>query len=332
MKKRLRVIIVGCGYFGQKRIQACLQLRSLVDITGIVDTDIANAKKAASSLHVPFAKTIKELLKITPGDVAIVAVPNRYHAPITCEALRCGLHVLCEKPLAISTKEAKKIVAASHLYRRFVKTGSNHRFFPTIQKLHSVLVEGKVGTILSLYGTIGNNGEHTKNSWFWEKHISGGGTYIDNACHVLDIARWCMGDFTTCTGMTQNTFWKQSDVEDIACGIYTTKQGQIANISSSWTQWDGYLSLKITGTKGYVCINSANNNQLIVGDKNGHKKIYDFSNKQPSSYQDELSYFVSCIHSNRQPFPNAADGVAVIQMIEAVYKANKTKRVVHIMS
>jgi len=332
MKNKLRFIIVGCGYFGQKRIQACLQLRSLVSITGIVDTNITIAKKTASSLHVPYAKTIKELLKITPGDVAIIAVPNRYHASIACEALRFGLHVLCEKPLAISVKEAKKIVTASAKYHRFVKTGSNHRFFPTIQKLHRVLVEEKIGTILSLSGTIGNNGEHTKNSWFWKKRISGGGTYIDNACHLLDIARWCMGDFTTCTGMTQNAFWKEANVEDIAYGVYATKQGQIANISSSWTQWDGYLSLKITGTKGYVCINSANNNQLIVGDKNGHTKIYDFSNKPPSSYQDELSYFVSCIQSNKQPLPSAADGMAVIQMIEAVYKAHKTKKIIHIAS
>lgn len=325
------IIIVGCGYFGQKRITACLQLSSSVSIVGVVDIN-KQAKKTATSLHVPYAKTIHELLKTTPADVAIVAVPNQYHAKITCEALRHRLHVLCEKPLTISVKDAKKIVLASKKYHRFVKTGSNHRFFPTIQKLHKIVSEGKIGTVLSFSGTIGNNGSHTKNSWFWNKRVSGGGTYIDNACHILDIARWCMGNFTTCVGVAQTLFWKQSQVEDVACGIYTTKKGQIANISSSWMQWDGYLSIKITGDKGYISIDSQQNNTIIVGDTMGHKRTYDFSNKPATSYQDELKYFLSCIKNNTQPLPSAQDGLAVINMIEAMYTANKTKTSVTIPS
>ena len=68
--------------------------------------------------------------------------------------------------------------------------------------------EGKIGKVLSFNGRIGHNGERLKNSWFWKKEISGGGTLLDNGCHLLDLSRLFVGNFTSGKGLTSNSFWK----------------------------------------------------------------------------------------------------------------------------
>ena len=331
MNKKLRVIIIGCGYFGQKRMRACMHLNKKLDVVGIVDTNKKRVKELSSAFHLPYATSLPALLKLTTADIAIVAIPNYQHAEVVCEALKRGLHVLCEKPLSISYTDAKKIIVAAKKYKRFVKTGSNHRFFPTIKKAYELIQSGKIGTILTIKGTIGTNGSHTKQSWFWNKKLSGGGTYIDNACHILDITRWFMGDFSSCVGMIGNTYWKKTAVEDVAGGLYKTKEGKLAIITSSWTQWTGYMSLEVWGGKGYILIDSKLGDNVIMGSNtSSKKKIFDFSHMPLSSYEDELSYFVSCIQKNVEPKPNASDGAAVVHMIESVYVSAKQKKLIRI--
>lgn len=333
MDKQLRVIIVGCGYFGQKRIQACQRHKDLFRIVGVVDTDTARAASFAVPLGIPHANSISAVLRATPADVAIIATPNCYHAPLACEALRHKLHVLCEKPLASSFSEAKKIVRSAKKYGRLVKAGSNHRFFPTIQKAAELIANGDIGEILYIKGDIGNNGSHTKESWFWNDAISGGGTYIDNACHLLDIIRWFMGDFVSCVGAMSNVYWKKTRVEDVAGGIYKTKKGRLAVITSSWTQWTGYMSLEIWGSKGYILIDSKRGSTTTVGSTtDATQRVFDFSNQPLSSYDDELSYFAQCIHHKSEPRPNAIDGARVIQMIEGVYRSAKQGKRVQLSS
>ncbi|OGU32823.1 MAG: hypothetical protein A2057_11500 [Ignavibacteria bacterium GWA2_35_9] len=331
MKKRIRVVVVGCGYFGQKRVQACLQASSSIQLMGVVDLNKQKAKQIGTKYKIAFDTTLSGVLKKISCDAAVIAVPNVYHTSCTIEALSQGLHVLCEKPLAPTSRDADSIVRAAKRYKRFVKTGSNHRFFPSIQKAHELVHQGTIGKILLFKGSIGNNGEHVKNDWFWDKRLSGGGTVIDNGCHLIDIARWFMGDFTTCVGSVGSVYWKKTLVEDTGTGIFTTKQNQQAIISCSWTQWTGYMTIEIWGGKGYILIDSKNGDWLIVGNKdNTHIKKYDVSSIDPSSYQKELEYFASCIQKNTQPLPDVFDGAAVIHLIESVYKSAKEKKEIHI--
>jgi len=327
MKKRLRIVVVGCGYFGQKRIQACLQASSSVHLAAVVDLDQKKAKKTGAIYGVVSGTTLQSVLQKTPCDAAIIAVPNIYHKPCTIDALSRGLHVLCEKPLASTGRDADDIVRAAKQYKRLVKTGSNHRFFPSIQKAHELIQKGSIGKILLFKGSIGNNGEQVKNGWFWNKRLSGGGTVIDNGCHLIDIARWFMGDFVSCVGSIGNVYWKKTRVEDVGTAIFTTKQKQQAIITCFWTQWVGYITIEVWGEKGYILIDSKNGDRLIVGNQNNTLvKTYDFTSIKTLSYQKEIEYFAACIRNNTQPSPNTADGATVIHLIESVYKSAKEKK------
>lgn len=239
--------------------------------------------------------------------------------------MKHGLHVLCEKPLATSPREAKRIVAAAKKYNRILKTGSNHRFFHTVQKAKELVDRGSIGNILLFKGSIGTNGARVSNKWFWDKQYSGGGTFIDNGCHLLDIARMFMGDFTECAASMSTNMWKQTSVEDIGTALYKTKDGRQATITSSWIQWAGYVRIELWGTKGYIIIDSTTHDTVTVGGKDGLSTTYDYSNEQKDSYHRELRYFAECIRKNIQATPSASDGMAVISMIDAAYRASKQR-------
>jgi len=220
---RLSVAVAGCGYFGSKRIQACAQVPNDIELRAIMDLDNALASKAGAKAGVQHFTEFGELLANSEIDAVILAVPNNMHGPMTVQALEAGKHVLCEKPLAINPGEAERIVDAAESSGKFVKTASNHRFFPTVTKAYELYKSGIIGEILSFRGAIGNDGGLTHDSWFWKKEVAGGGTFIDNACHLLDIARMFMGDFSMCLGQVANLYWKQAEVEDYATGIFVTE-------------------------------------------------------------------------------------------------------------
>lgn len=323
MKRQLRVIVVGGGFFGTKRLTACLSLPKLFTVIGVVDASEKIRAHIEQAFHVP---TFPSLSSVSSrADLAIIAVPNAFHAKLAVMAIKMNMHVLCEKPLAVTFTQAKKIASAAKTHNKIVKTGSNHRFFRPIQKAKELIDKGAIGNILLFRGSIGTNGGRISNQWFWDKKTAGGGTLIDNGCHVLDIARMFMGDFQSCTAHTTNTFWKDTQVEDIGSAIFVTKDGRQAIISSSWIQWAGYLHIEVWGTKGYAIIDSTTTDTLTIGKRGGECVIYDYSHEPKDSYQRELVYLASCIKNNKQPNPNANDGASVIAMIEAAYLSSHKK-------
>jgi predicted dehydrogenase len=328
----IKIGIIGCGYFGQKRIQACLQLSDDIQIVSIGDIDKNKAQIIGDRYCLKYTSTLEDIYNNSDIEAIIVAVPNVYHVDVASKSLLHGKHVLCEKPLANSIKHAKQIELIALKTKLIFKTGSNHRFFPTVQKAKEMVSAGEIGRLLVFKGNIGTDGSHTKNSWFWDKKISGGGTFIDNGCHLLDIARMFMGDFHTCFGSATSLYWKKAGIEDFATAVYTTKKGSQAIITSSWIQWAGYLYFELWGDDGYIIVDNRGCAKTIVGKKNNISPpiTYDFGNQPIRSYHDELLYFVDCIRKNIQPEPSVGDGMKVIQMIDGLYKSNALNKKVHI--
>lgn len=324
--ERLSVAVVGCGYFGSKRIQACAKIPNEIDLRAVMDADESRAAQAGAAAGVAHFSDFEVLMEEAEIDAVILAVPNNMHGPLSVQALEAGKHVLCEKPLAINPSEAERIVNAGERSGKFVKTASNHRFFPTVTKAYELYSSGRIGEILSFRGAIGNDGGLTHDSWFWKKDVAGGGTFIDNACHLLDIARMFMGDFTMCLGQVANLYWKEAEVEDYATGIFVTEEGRQALITSSWTQWTGYFYFELWGDAGYIFVDSRGVDRVTVGDnRKGVVRTFDYGRYPITSHQDELSYFAKSITMGEQPIPSAADGLEVIKMIDGVYRSTAEK-------
>jgi predicted dehydrogenase len=332
LSRPLKVGVIGCGFFGEKRIQACLDIPQFIKITKICDVNHNLVEKLAGRYNLSFTSKPSEIYSDKSIDAVIISIPNKFHAEIAVDAMSHGKHVLCEKPLANTLKNAIKIEKAAIKYSRIVKTGSNHRFFPAVQKAYQLFISGEIGKVLLFKGSIGTNGCRTENSWFWNKNISGGGTFIDNGCHLLDISRMFMGDFVNCLGTFSSLYWKNANVEDYATALYQSKNGGQAIITSSWIQWSGYLYFELWGESGYIIVDNRGCARATVCRKceSFFPVTFDFSNQPIRSYHDELEYFAKCVNNHLETFPNATDGRKVLQMIEALYKSQKTKRLVKI--
>ena len=256
----MKIHVIGKGSFGKKRTEAVKQVGELTDY-----------------------KT---------AEAVIVCVPPKFHKKLTIKALKDGKHVLCEKPMATNIKDAQTMVNVAKQTGKFLKIGSNHRFFNSVQKA----LKKDIGKVLSFDGNIGHNGERIKDTWYWDKKISGGGTLIDNGWHLIDLARLFMGDFTNISSKISNEYW-HCDVEDKATVGMMSKNG-IAVINSSWRKLKGYMKIEMLGASGRIRIGDTK-------DRNSHKR--------------ELKYFIKCIKDGVQPEPSGKDGIEILKIIKQVY-------------
>jgi predicted dehydrogenase len=322
----LKVGVIGAGSFGEKRA-AAVQSSSNGKLIGIADADITRAKAVSAKLGVQHYR-VDELLGEAHIDVVIICVPNKFHAPVTIAALSAGKHVLCEKPLARNAAEACRMVKAAEDSGMFLKTGANHRYFASVQQAFDIAKSGYIGEVISFNGRIGNDGERLKNSWFWDADVSGGGTMLDNGCHLLDIARWFMGNFVEAAGITSNLYWKDCDVEDTATGIFRTKDGRLATINSSWRQLSGYFHFEVNGRDGYITVDGRfdthGGDNLYWQSRNEKGEIHsiNYGQVRPNSYIAELQEFFADIEKGIEPKPSGRDGLEVTKMVEAIYKSS----------
>ena len=315
--------VIGLGSFGIKRAQA-IKNSKLAKLVCIYDINNENAEKAKKNLQVPISN-YEDILKNKKIEIICVCTPNKFHKKIIIDSLNAGKHVFCEKPLARNVDEAKEIFNITKKSKNILQVGSNHRFFESVMYAKKLIDDGTIGEVLSFNGRIGHNGERLKNTWFWKKEISGGGTLLDYGCHLLDLSRFFVGNFVSGTGLISNVYWKNIEVEDTASGIFKTEEGKIATIFCSWRLLSGYFFFEINGSEGYLNVDGR-------FDTHGGDKIFwstkkdgkffsrDFSHIKPNSYQLEIDNFVLNLKNNKECSPTASDAFEVMKMISFVYK------------
>ena len=242
--------VIGLGSFGIKRASA-IKSSKKAKLRYIFDVSEKNAKLASEKLQVQI-KDYKSIISDKDIEVICVCTPNKFHREIIIEALKAGKHVFCEKPYVRNVKEAEEILKITKESKGVLQLASNHRFFESVIFARKLVEEGKIGKVLSFNGRIGHNGERLKTLGFGKKEISGGGTLLDNGCHLLDLSRLFVGNFTSGKGLTSNSFWKNIEVEDTASGIFKTDDGRTATIYCSWRLFSGYFFFEINGSEGYI--------------------------------------------------------------------------------
>ncbi|MEO0294168.1 MAG: Gfo/Idh/MocA family oxidoreductase [candidate division WOR-3 bacterium] len=323
----MRFAIIGAGSFGLKRISAITAIPERAELKVIVDSDLEKAKSIASKYNCEAFKDYREILSRDDIDSVIVATPNKYHCEISKAFLSVGKNVLCEKPITRTVEEAQELVETVKTSKAFFKTGSNHRYFPNVQKAKELIEQNKIGRIIFARGWIGNNGDYVKGKWFWDREISGGGTFLDNGCHIMDIFRWFLGEFCECKGYIVHDFWP-TEVEDTGFALYKTVDGKICFLQSSWIEWSGYMYMEFYGENGFIFVDSRFCNKVSVGRRDGYFETFDFSSLPSISHKMEILDFIEKVENNLQPTPTAYDGMRVLKMVHALYEAARNNETV----
>jgi predicted dehydrogenase len=193
---KVRLAVVGCGAVAQIHHLPAIAASDRVEATVLVDADAKRARALAERFGVPEVATdFKEL----PGkvDAAVVALPNSLHAPVSVELLKRGVHVLVEKPMAMSVQECDEMIAAASAGRAVLAVGLDFRFFDASLFVRNLLRDGLIGEIRRFdlrQGVIPRWPFAT--DFLLKKEMAGGGVLADFGVHVLDLLLWWLGDLT----------------------------------------------------------------------------------------------------------------------------------------
>jgi predicted dehydrogenase len=168
-------------------------------------------------------------------------------------ALESGKHVIAEKPLARTAAECRDILAVAKLYKRFVATGFNYRFYPSIEKARELLDSGIIGELAHIRSYSGYSATDHTHPWLHDVAVMGGGALRDNGIHLIDLTHYFLGDVEEVKGFALDTVWNFKGCEDNGFALLRSKAGKVASLQASWTEWKGYrFVIEIYGTRGCI--------------------------------------------------------------------------------
>ena len=238
------IAIVGCGLVGQKRARALGSAR----LVACADADLSRAEALARSARGARAfASWRDAVTRDEVDVVIVATTNDALAEISCAAVTAGKHVLVEKPAARSVRELDDVIDATGGSQSLVRVGFNHRYHPAFRRARELFDGGALGELMFLRGRYGHGGRPGYDrEWRADPERSGGGELIDQGVHLIDLARWFLGDFAQVEGFAHTYYW-QMPVDDNAFLLLRTASDRAAFLHVSCTEWKNLFSLEIYG-------------------------------------------------------------------------------------
>lgn len=319
------IAIVGCGLIGRKRAKALGNAFLRVCADSVFD------RAEALALEYPGAASCtswNEAIGRSDVDIVIVATTNDMLAQITRESLEAGKHVLVEKPAALNANELSAVAAAARRTGKFVRVGFNHRYHPAILKAREIFRTGAVGELMFIRGRYGHGGRiGYETEWRADPRISGGGELIDQGIHLIDLARWFLGELRVVCGATRTFFWDMP-VEDNAFLTLESQKGQIAFLHVSCTEWKNLFSLEIYGRDAKLMIDGLGGSygterltyyKMLPGMGPPETTIWEFPGPD-SSWETEFAEFLEDINQQRPPSAGLPEAIAALTLTEEIYK------------
>ena len=319
------VAIVGCGLIGQKRARALGTARLVV----CVDSDLGRAQALAKTTAGAAASADwREAVARPDVDIVIVATTNDALAPITTAAVQAGKHVLVEKPAARSLAELEGVLAAAKAGLSLVRVGFNHRYHPALRKAREIFESGALGEMMFVRGRYGHGGRiGYEKEWRANPEISGGGELIDQGVHLIDLARWFLGEFVQVDGFAHTYFW-QMPVDDNAFMTLRTSGGQTAFLHVSCTEWKNLFSLEIYGRDGKLHIEGLGGSYGVER-LTSYKMLPEMGPPDTTaweypgadrSWQIEFDEFLEDIRAGRQPAAGLEAARAALTVVDAIQR------------
>ncbi|MBR2019855.1 MAG: Gfo/Idh/MocA family oxidoreductase [Clostridia bacterium] len=353
-QKLVRVGIIGCGGIANSKHMPSLKKVKDCEMVAFCDVIPERAEKAAKQFGTPEAKVYvdyKELLKDASIDVVHVCTPNRYHSPITVDALEAGKHVMCEKPMAINSAEAKKMLDAAERTGKLLSVGYQSRFRPDALYLKQEAEDGVFGDIYYAKATAIRRRAVPTWGVFLNEYEQGGGPLIDIGTHALDLTLWIMNNYKPkyCVGTTyhklnkdtnQGNAWGNWDpngftVEDSAFGFIVMENGATIVLESAWAL--NTLDVReavtsICGTKAGADMNDGlringirHNRQYVTTPsfKAGGAAFNDGKRDETNSDMEERLWIEAC-RGGAAPITKPEQAYCVTRILEGIYESAKS--------
>lgn len=323
MAKSLRVGIVGCGGIANSRLQT-YQKQPDVTVTAVYDVVKPAAEAFAAKAAAAVAGSLEELADMV--DAVSICTPPAVHFDNARVFLDRRIPILCEKPLEVDATRAEQLAQAVRKAGSIFMTAYCHRFHPAVVELRKLIDAGTLGAPVvcrvMFSGYLALKGNHRANP-----KLSGGGCLVDNGSHAADLFRYLAGEPTQVQAFI-GTVGQELEVEDV--GVVQLNAGgrvfgQIANsfslpVGSNVVEWFG---TKGTAVVSYWMPGAPDLAYRLAGQK--EQVVVDCSTL-PDRFTGEISHFLDCVRTGKQPRVTVYDGLQVSRIVTAAYQSAREGR------
>jgi len=355
----VKIGIVGCGGISNGKHMPSLKKLPDVEMIAFCDLIPERAAKAAAEYGAAGAKTFtdyKELIALKDVEVVHVLTPNVSHAEISIAALEAGKHVMCEKPMAKTAADARKMLAASKKSGKLLSIGYNGRSEASQMYARKLVEDGVLGDIYYTRATALRRRGVPCWGVFLNKEAQGGGPIIDIATHSVDRVMWLTNNYDV-KSVTAKTFlnlgkipnaanapnwgtWKpeEFEVEDSAFAFVQFNNGMVMNIECSWMinlPEDQFGTISLCGTKAGIDFSEG---LRLNGEADGIlylNKIQVENHSRPRRFgigMTGLEYdawqWIEAVKGNGVPMVKPEEALAVSEVLEAIYVSSATGKTI----
>jgi len=344
----LKAAIVGCGKIAHNHVQA-LQAIDGVSVVAVSDTNIDVARAFAAQYSIPHAFSDYGQLLETELDLVTICTPHPAHEEGVVRAAAAGLHVLCEKPVAVSLASIDTMIQACDDNQVAFGVLFQRRFWPAVQQVRQALETKALGTPVlgSVEVRFRRDKEYYQDEWRGRWDTEGGGVLINQAIHHLDLLQWFMGDVTSVSGR-----------------IATLRHTDVMEVEDSAVAHLGFASGAIATVLATTTLNAGLGGQIMVSDKAGQTAsviefpegigVLDFSsvggephytpvydNAKPYDrplseiheslveyHRQQIHEFVDAIREGRDPSVTGREARKSLAVVLAIYESSRTGQVI----
>jgi predicted dehydrogenase len=272
-------------------------------------------------------ETFNRLRENKEVDAVYVGLPNSMHREYTVRAAQLGKHVLCEKPMAISSAECSEMIAACRTAGVKLMIAYRVHYEPTHLEAQRLIQSGALGDLQAFEGSFGFNAK--PDQWRLTRKYAGGGSLMDVGIYPLNEIRWLTGeepvDFTAVAATRDHTSGRFAEMEQTLNWTMKFPSGIIAALGCTYgADMPGFL--RIHGIKGSLEITSAYGYQGVHLSSIGGDTHVDITSPgdQTTHFQFEAAHFANCIRTGAEPKTGGEEGLHDLVAMEAVYKAAGT--------
>jgi len=327
MSDNLRVGVVGAGAISQVAHLPVLRKLKGVTVAAVCDNDLAKARALSDRFQVADAfDDIEGMLEGVALDAVVICTPNHLHEGHALAALRAGLHVLVEKPIAINAAGAARVVKAAEKKDRVVMVGMNHRYRADVQTVRSFVQTGELGEVESVRGSwhVFRPGRAML-GWRLKRDLAGGGAMLDLGLSILDLGLWLSGNPKPVrVSATLDRPGREKAIEHAGSAFVVCEGGECIFVDVTWHHLgEGErFGVGLRGSKGTASISPLKVWKEMHGTPQDVAPTGSTSreNAFTSSYRAEWAHFLAAIRGEAKA-PPLDEHIALHKIMDAIYRS-----------
>ena len=329
-----RIGLVGCGRISKNHFDAIAKVEGL-ELAAVCDTDVERARQAGETYGVPSYRALDEMLRAGDFDVVAICTPSGLHSPQGIAAARAGKHVVTEKPMSLSLRQADDLVRACDDAGVQLFVVKQNRLNPPIQLIKRAVDKGRFGRIYMANVTVRwqrpqeyYDAEPWRGTWEFD-----GGAFMNQASHYVDLIQWLVGPVESVMGKTA-TQARRIEAEDSGIGILKFRSGALGVIEVNVLTYPRNLegSITIIGERGTVKIGGTAVNRVehwTFAEYDDDDKLVDAANTNPPNvygfgHEGYYRNVLAVLRGEAKPETDGRAGRKSLELILGIYESAKT--------